>query len=90
MANVSHLNKTVATDTFFFDIPALGDGIMGHGVIVSSLQFILWKNESEMAGTLEDLIHFHGAPNALFSENAKAKIGCAVQEILRMYSIKDF
>jgi hypothetical protein len=43
-----------------------------------------------MAGTLEDLIHFHGAPNALFSENAKAKIGCAVQEILRMYSIKDF
>jgi hypothetical protein len=48
------------------------------------------KSENEMAGTLEDFIHFHGTPNALFSDNAKAKIGCAVQEILRMYAIKDF
>jgi hypothetical protein len=30
-ANVSRLNEIVATDTFFFDIPALDDGIMGHG-----------------------------------------------------------
>jgi hypothetical protein len=30
-ANVSRLNKTVATDTFFSDIPAIDDGILGHG-----------------------------------------------------------
>jgi hypothetical protein len=30
-ANVSRLNEVVATDTFFFDIPALDDGIVGHG-----------------------------------------------------------
>jgi hypothetical protein len=32
-ANVSCLNETVAMDTFFFDVPALDDGIMGHGGI---------------------------------------------------------
>jgi hypothetical protein len=36
-----------------------------------------------MAGTLEDFIRFHGAPNALFSDNSKAQIG-------HMYAIKDF
>jgi hypothetical protein len=46
------------------------------------------KTEREMAGTLEDIILFHGAPNALFSDNAKAQIGHAVQEILCMYAIK--
>jgi hypothetical protein len=48
------------------------------------------KTEREMAGTLEDFIQFHGAPNALFSDNAKAQIGRAVQEILRKYAIRDF
>jgi hypothetical protein len=37
------------------------------------------KTESKMAGTLEDFIHFHGAPNALFSDNYKAHIRRAVQ-----------
>jgi hypothetical protein len=31
VANVSCLNETVPMDTFFFDIPALDDGILGHG-----------------------------------------------------------
>jgi hypothetical protein len=48
------------------------------------------KTESEMAVTLEAFIRFHGAPNALFSDNAKAQIGRVVQDILRMYAIKDF
>jgi hypothetical protein len=30
-ANVSRLNEVVATDTFFFDIPAHDDGLTGHG-----------------------------------------------------------
>jgi hypothetical protein len=99
-ANVSRLNETVATDTFFFNSPDLDDGIMGHGGTTmlqlycgyeSKLAAVFpMKTECEMAGTLEDFIHLHGAPNALFSDNAKAQIGRAVQEILSMYAIKDF
>jgi hypothetical protein len=48
------------------------------------------KTESEMAGTLEDFFRFHGAPNALLSNNAKAQIGCTVQDILLIYPFKDF
>jgi hypothetical protein len=48
------------------------------------------KSKNELAGTIEGFIHFHGAPNALFSDKAKAQIGWAVQEILSMYAIKHF
>jgi hypothetical protein len=100
VANVSRLNETVATDTFFFDVPALDDGIMRHGGTTmlqlycgcdSQLTAVfLLKTKREMAGSLEDFIRFRGAPNALFSDNAKAQIGHSVQEILPMYAIKDF
>ena len=48
------------------------------------------RHENNIADTLEDFIRHYGAPNALFSDNAKSQIGLAVQEILRMYAIKDF
>ena len=99
-ANVSRLNETVATDTFFSDIPAFADGILGHG---GSTMLQLYcgcnshliavfpmKTDHEMAHTLEDFIRTYGAPNALFSDNAKAQIGKTVRHILRMYAIKDF
>jgi hypothetical protein len=99
-ANVSRLNETVATDTFFFDIPALDDGIIGHvGTTMLPLHFgyksqltaaFTMKTESEMSGTPQYFIRFHGAPNSLFSDNAKAQTGRAVKEILRIYAIKDF
>jgi hypothetical protein len=100
VANVSRLNETVATDTFFFDVTALDDGIMGHGGTTmlqlycgcdSQLTAVFpMKTEREMSGTLEDFIRSHGSPNALFSDNAKAQIGRAAQEIIRMYALKDF
>ena len=99
-ANVSRLNEVVATDTFFFDVPALDDGIMGHGGTTmvqlfcgcTSLLTAVYSmsSETQISGALEDFIRHHGAPNALFSDNAKAQTGKAVQEILRMYAIKDF
>ena len=99
-ANVSRLNETVATDTFFSDIPAHDDGILGHGGSTmlqlycgcSSHLLAVYpmKTDHEMAHTLEDFIRSYGAPNALFSDNARAQIGKAVKEILRMYAIKDF
>ena len=48
------------------------------------------KLESEMPGTLEDFIRQHGAPNLLFSDNAKVQIGKRVKDILRMYHISDY
>jgi hypothetical protein len=89
-ANVSRRNEVVATDTFFFDTPALDDGIMGPGgttilQLFCGCKSILtavypMRSENNIAGTLE-------APNALYSGNSKAQTGCAVQKIFRMYAI---
>jgi hypothetical protein len=99
-ANVSRLNEVDATDTYFSETPALDDGITEHGG-TKLIQFFCgcsclltavypMRRENNIAGTLEYLIRFYGAAIALFSDNAKSQIGRAVQEILRMYSIKDF
>jgi hypothetical protein len=48
------------------------------------------KSESQMPNTLEDLICKHGAPNCLFSDNAKVRIGARIRDILRLCKIKDF
>jgi hypothetical protein len=65
-ANVPHWNDTVATDTFFSDVPAHDDGIKSHGGTtmvqlytgVHSLltEIFPMKVASDMVGTLEDLI----------------------------------
>jgi hypothetical protein len=98
-ANVPRRNEIVATDTFFSDVPAHDDGISGHGGATmvqlycgtSSLLTAIFpmKGESEMPGTLLDFIRKLGAPNALFSDNAKVQIGKTVHSILRMYCIDD-
>jgi hypothetical protein len=81
------------------DTPALDDGIMGHGGCTmvqiyagKQGQFTKaypMKSESDIASMLQDLIRQVGAPNLLFSDNAKSEIGKAVTELLRYYSIKD-
>jgi hypothetical protein len=98
--NVHRWNESVATDTFFCDTPAHDDGVLGHGgctmaqlyVGKDSSKTVVYPmhNESEMATTLEDLIRRHGAPNSLFSDNARAQCGKRVLDILRIYAIKDF
>jgi hypothetical protein len=77
VANVSRLNEVVATITFFFDTPALDDGIMGHGGTTmlqlfcgcKSILTVVYpiQSENNIAGTLEEFIHHYGAPNALFT-----------------------
>jgi hypothetical protein len=98
--NVDRWNEDVATDTFFCDTAAHDDGVLGHGgctmaqlyVGKDSSKTVVYpmRHESEMATTLEDLIRRHGAPNGLFSDNAKTQIGKRVLDILRLYAIKDF
>jgi hypothetical protein len=97
--NVTRRNEIVATDTFFSDVPAHNDGILGHGGAemvqlycgtTSSITAVFpMKNESEMPGTLLDFIRKIGAPNDLISDNAKLQIGKRIQSILRMYCIDD-
>jgi hypothetical protein len=48
------------------------------------------RREGNNSGTLADLIRQCGAPNSLFSDNAKSQIGKAVRENFRMYAFKDF
>jgi hypothetical protein len=99
-ANVPRLHETVATDTFFSDVPAHDDGVLGHGG-ATMVQVYCGKDsqltrgypmtsEHDMYHTLEDFIRQEGAPDALLSDNAKAQIGKNVQQILRMYRIADF
>ena len=99
-ANVNRWNEDVATDTIFSDTPAHNDGILGHAGCTMAQIYAGKKSskavaygmtsESQMPNTLEDLIRKHGAPNGLFSDNAKVQIGKRVLDILRMYQIKDF
>jgi hypothetical protein len=49
----------------------------------------MW-HEVNISGTLEDVIRLFGAPNSLFCDNAKSRIGKAVREILRLRAIKYF
>jgi transposase InsO family protein len=98
-ANVRRFNDDVATDTFFADTPAIDDGIRGHGGCMMAQIFCgkktqltaayPMKSESEMPATLQEFIRKEGAPNLLFSDNAKVQIGAAVNAILRHYGIDD-
>ena len=96
-ANVDRLNEKVATDTLISNTPALDDGIMGHGGATMAQIYVgcssqitegyPMSSESQMHSTLMDFIRDHGAPNILFSDNAKAQIGAKVTEICRHYNI---
>ena len=98
-ANVDRWNEDVATDTIFSDTPAHNDGILGHagctmaqiyaGKTSSKCVVYGMTSESQMPNTFEDLIRKHGAPNGLFSDNAKVQIRKRVLDILRLYQIKD-
>ena len=99
-ANVPRRDETVATDTIFSDTPALDDGIGGHGGC-TMLQFYVGCTSAYAAGfpmvsekqvpqTLQDFIRNYGAPNALFSDNAKSEISKAVQDILRHFALKHY
>ena len=93
-ANVSRLNETVATDTFFSEVESLDDGIPGHGgctmvqlyagVTSHLLAAYPMSHESKMPQSLMDFIKEHGL---LFRDNAKVIFSQLTKDILRMYCI---
>jgi hypothetical protein len=98
-ANIPRRNDIVATDTFLSDVSAHDDGILGHagskmvqlycGTTSLITAIFPMRNKSEMPSTLLDFIRKLGAPNGLFSDNAKVQIGKTIQTILCMYCIDD-
>ena len=91
--NVRRLREVFATDTFFASKPALGGatcvqlycGKTSHFTDVFEM-----KTDGQMPDTLEDFIRKWGAPEGLFSDNAKAETSHRVKDILRQYNIADF
>ena len=90
--NCKGLNKIYATDTFFALSKALG-GYTCAQLYVGKTSMLTeafgMKSENEMKDTLQDFIRKWGALYSLLSDNAKSELGCAVQEILQAYNIKD-
>ena len=96
-ANVPRRNETVATDTFFSDTPAWDDGLIGHGgarmmqlycgCTSEYLAGFPMVSDQQVSKTLLDFIRSYGAPNTLFSDNAKSETSKAIQDILRHYTM---
>ena len=98
-ANVCRLNKTFSTDTVIMDIPTKDDGIGGHANCTLVQLFTSADSEftsiypihakSEFPHALQDFIHDHGAMKSLRHDNAKEETSTLVQDILKMYMIRD-
>ena len=97
-ANVNRLAEVVATDTMFSDVPALDDGIPGHGgcnmvqlYVGTESRFVAvypMGSKAAMPKTLMQFIAECGAPLELFSDNAKEECSKEVQEILNQFMIR--
>jgi len=83
----------------FPDTKAYDDGLLGHGVAFMVQLFCGTQSlitavfpmciDTQMPATLLDFICKWGAPNDLFSNNAKVHISQTVNSILRMYCTVD-
>ena len=95
-ANVPHLNKWMATDTFFNDT-AMDDGIPGHGgctmmqifygLTSGTIHCYPMQSKKQVGQAFEDHICKVGAPIGLKSDNAKSELHGHTKNILRLYSI---
>ena len=98
-ANVPHLPEWYSFDTMFYDVPALDDGIPGHGGCTMIQMFggldsellhgVPMQNESEVPDSILDFIRHYGAMEGIMSDNAKSETSFAIRDILCLYTIKD-
>ena len=90
--NVRRIDETVATDTFFANTKAHDGSTCAQLYVGKHSLFTTcygMKSDAEFPGSLLDFIRTFGAMNSLFSDNAKAQQSKAVQDILRLYHIKN-
>ena len=98
-ANMPHLNKWVATDTFFYNTPAMDDSVPGHGgctmmqifyrLTSGTIHGCPMKTEKQVGQAFEDRICKVGTPVRLKSDNAKSELHGHTKDILCLYSIDD-
>jgi hypothetical protein len=98
-ANVNRLLEWYATDTVVGMVPAADDGIKGHGGCTMYQLFVGLQSEfcqgypmsakSEFPSTLVDFIRKYGAMQGLVSDCSKEQTSIEVDDILRLYCIKD-
>ena len=92
--NVPRRHETVATDTVYFDTPAIDSGVkmaklfVGKESLVSDLYPI--KSGKQFGNTQEDNIYRCSAMDKLISDSAKNEISNNVKDILRAYNINDW
>ena len=96
-ANVRRLAEDFCMDTLFADVPALDDGVMGHGgatmfqvLTGRTSEFVdggPMKSEKQIHHVVQDFIRTNGAPRRLISDRAKSETGKAVLQILRHYCV---
>jgi hypothetical protein len=95
--NIRHLPDEFATDAIISSIPAIDDGIKGHGGC-KILQYFHGRftkyrrgeplsAHSEFPEALKKFIRKVGAPTALMSDNAKNEISAQVDAVLNTYAI---
>ena len=91
--NVIRRNEAVATDTIYFDTPAIDDGstVAQFFVGIDSKFCDVYgiKTDSQFINTLWDVIRQRGAMDTLISDRAQVEISKKIKDILRHLAIKD-
>ena len=84
----------MATDTIFFDTPAVDSGVTSAQFFVGCESMVCdvypMKTSKQFVRTLEDNIRDRGAMNQLISDSAQVEISNKVQDILRSLFIKSW
>ena len=87
-------NKPVATDTLFFDTPAIESRVAAAQFFVGTEYMVCdvypMKTDEPFVHVLQDNIRRRGAISKLISGRAQVEISKKVQDILRNYIIQDW
>jgi hypothetical protein len=92
--NVHHRLEALATDTVYFDVPAVDSGVTIAQLFVGLTSTVCdvnpLKTKKAFVNTLQDVIQCRGAPSNLVSDRAQVKISGRVKDILRSLIIGDW
>ncbi|KAL7578085.1 hypothetical protein ACA910_015018 [Epithemia clementina (nom. ined.)] len=92
--NIPHQEEPVATDTIFFNTPAVDSGATMAQIFVGKKFLVAdahpLKSQKQFANTLAENICKRGAPSLLICNYAKNEISNQVLDILCAYSIKNW
>ena len=89
--NRTHLSETVATDTFFSSLPAIGGNTCAqvfYGLVSHYINVYPMHTESHAIDTLQDFMRYEGIPLIIRSDNSKTqRYNKAWVELLRTYLV---